>query len=420
MVKFYNCMRLFQRFYRTRIIIVSITALSLAATPSFASRLDSKRGEQVDIKKRLETTERLLDATENREADIVREMQANDRKIIEIQDQLDGLKARLNQKVAARNRLELKLAKLEKELAATEAELIVTEKALAYKRAVFNKRVTAIYKKGTTSTLEVLLGASDLGDLFRRIGYVEMIARHDAKLVADVYEIKVAAEKHRDRLETDRKVVARDRLVLIDQENEVRKAGKQVAAKHELFRNELKRQENMLARIEREQNRLKITEDMLESSSRLVAAQIRTLEQGGSIDHAYSRRISGVGFMKPSSESITSGYGMRRHPILGYSRMHTGVDFGAAHGSPIYASHSGTVIVAGRMGGYGKTVVISHGGGLSTLYAHNSQLRVGVGRDVERGDVIANAGSTGLSTGPHLHFEVRVNGSPQNPMNWLD
>ncbi|MDP2211674.1 MAG: peptidoglycan DD-metalloendopeptidase family protein [Candidatus Aquicultor sp.] len=395
-------------------------ALSLLATPSFASQLGSKRSEQVDIKKRLETTERLLNATEKREADIVREMQANDRKIIEIQDQLDGLRAQLDKKVAGRNRLELKLAKLEKELGIAEAELIVTEKRLTYKRAVFNNRVAAIYKKGTTSTLEVLLSASDLGDLFRRISYVEMIARNDAKLVADVYEIKVAAEGHRDRLGADRKVVAKDRLVLIDQENEIRKARKQVAIKYELFRNELKRQENILARVEREQNRLKITEDMLESSSRLVAAQIRTLEQGGSIDHAYSRRISGVGFMRPGSGSITSGYGMRRHPILGYSRMHTGVDFKAAHGSPVYASHSGTVIMAGRMGGYGKTVVISHGGGLSTLYGHNSQLLVSVGQDVERGDAIANAGSTGLSTGPHLHFEVRVNGSPQNPMNWLD
>ncbi|MDI6815768.1 MAG: peptidoglycan DD-metalloendopeptidase family protein [Actinomycetota bacterium] len=413
-------MRLLQRFYCTRIIIASIIALSLLATPSFASQIDSKRSEQVDIKKQLEANKRLLDATEKREADVVREIQANDRKIIELQDELDELKAQLDRKVAGRNQLELKLARLEKELTAAEAELLVTEKELAYKRAVFNKRVAAIYKKGSTSTLEVLLSASDLGDLFRRIGFVELIARNDSKLVANVYEIKVAVEDHRERLDADRKVVAKDRLVLIDQANAIRKAGKQVAVKHELFRKELKRQENMLARIEREQNRLKITEDMLESSSRLVAAEIRTLEQGGSIDHAYSRRISGVGFMRPSSGSITSGYGMRRHPILGYSRMHTGVDFGAALGSPIYAAHSGTVIIAGRMGGYGKTVVISHGGGLSTLYAHNSQLHVSVGQDVERGDAIANAGSTGLSTGPHLHFEVRVNGSPHNPMNWLN
>ena len=413
-------MRLLQRFFRTRIIIIGIVALSLLATPSFASQLDSKRGEQVDIEKRLEANKRLLSATEKREADIVREMQANDRKIIEIQEELDELKARLDKKVTERNRLELKLARLEKELGVAEAELIVTEKRLAHKRTVFNNRIAAIYKRGTTDTLEVLLSASDLGDLFRRIGFIELIASRDAQLVKDVYEIKVAVEAHRGRLEADRKVVAKDRLVLIDQENEIRKTGKQVAVKHELFRKELKRQENMLARVEREQNRLKLTEDMLESSSRLVAAQIRTLEQGGSIDHAYSRRISGVGFMRPALGSITSGYGMRRHPILGYSRMHTGVDFRAAHGSPIYAAHSGTVIMAGRMGGYGKTVVISHGGGLSTLYAHNSQLHVSVGQDVDRGDAIASAGSTGLSTGPHLHFEVRVNGSPHNPMNWLN
>lgn len=130
--------------------------------------------------------------------------------------------------------------------------------------------------------------------------------------------------------------------------------------------------------------------------------------------------IIGTGQMGyPSIGEITSSFGYRIHPILGYKRFHAGIDFGADTGSPIYAADSGVVLFAGWYGGYGQSVIIDHGNSLTTLYAHASELYVSEGQSIQQGQVIAAIGSTGLSTGPHLHFEVRQNGEPVDPLNYL-
>ena len=123
------------------------------------------------------------------------------------------------------------------------------------------------------------------------------------------------------------------------------------------------------------------------------------------------------GLLQPVPGRITSGYGMRRHPILGYTRMHAGIDFHASYGDPIYAAAAGTVAFAGRHGGHGNFVKLDNGGGLGTGYAHMSRIAVSPGQHVRQGQVLGYVGSTGLSTGPHLHYEVYRNGKTVNPMS---
>ncbi len=125
------------------------------------------------------------------------------------------------------------------------------------------------------------------------------------------------------------------------------------------------------------------------------------------------------GFQWPVNAKVTSEYGYRIHPVYGRRRLHSGIDIGAAGGTPIAASNDGVVIFAGRQGGYGNTVIIDHGGGITTLYAHQSRIGASVGQAVDRGDIVGAVGATGTATGNHLHFEVRVNGSPTNPRNYL-
>jgi len=116
---------------------------------------------------------------------------------------------------------------------------------------------------------------------------------------------------------------------------------------------------------------------------------------------------------------VTSAFGYRTHPIFGTKRLHTGIDIGVGYGTPILAAESGVVILSGGYGGYGNAVVIDHGGGLSTLYAHQSSIAVGNGARIARGDVVGYVGCTGYCTGAHLHFETRENGSPVDPMKYL-
>ncbi|MDH3301060.1 MAG: peptidoglycan DD-metalloendopeptidase family protein [Acidimicrobiia bacterium] len=125
------------------------------------------------------------------------------------------------------------------------------------------------------------------------------------------------------------------------------------------------------------------------------------------------------GFQWPINARVTSEYGYRVHPVYGSRRLHAGMDIGAAGGTPIASANTGVVIFAGRQGGYGNTIIVDHGGGITTLYAHQSRLGASVGQSVNRGDIIGYVGATGTATGNHLHFEVRVNGSPTNPRNYL-
>ena len=158
----------------------------------------------------------------------------------------------------------------------------------------------------------------------------------------------------------------------------------------------------------------------LEAQARAEAERARIQSQG-----KYNIPASYVGgqFMWPSNTThlVTSPYGYRIHPVTGKSRFHAGIDIGAAYGTSILAANDGVVIVAGyNAGGYGNYVVINHGGGYTTLYAHASSLLVSVGQKVSRGQVIATCGSTGMSTGPHIHFEVQYNGQTTNPMQYFN
>jgi murein DD-endopeptidase MepM/ murein hydrolase activator NlpD len=183
------------------------------------------------------------------------------------------------------------------------------------------------------------------------------------------------------------------------------------------FQAQAQSQESLINRLRQDRKALEAAEEQLARDSANLAILIQ--QRLGS-DSRNGVVVHGTGQMSyPSDGEITSSFGFRVHPILGYTRFHSGIDFGVDYGSPIRAADSGVVIFAGWYGGYGQAVIIDHGSSITTLYAHTSELYVSEGQTIQRGQVIAAVGSTGLSTGPHLHFEVRLNGEPVDPMKYL-
>ena len=210
------------------------------------------------------------------------------------------------------------------------------------------------------------------------------------------------------------------------QKNSISLLKQQLLASREQYTEQLQQQAVTTARLKENKSALAAAITQLDRDSDSITALI--LEKVAAAEAAEAKiareealraaRASGK-MVYPSQGVITSQFGNRFHPVLGYSRFHAGTDFGADTGTPIQAAETGIVIFAGWYGGYGNAVILDHGDGVTTLYGHASQLYVSEGETVKKGDAIAAVGSTGLSTGPHLHFEVRRNGEPVDPMDYL-
>lgn len=274
------------------------------------------------------------------------------------------------------------------------------ENKLLEKRTALTHRLTDAYQHPAPSYVAAVLTAGDPWEALTRTKMVQKIIESDMELLLDIRETR--AQIQRQQAYQKRKVSEIGSLAgeLRDQEGEEKQlAWQQQAALKEIV-NDRRAYERAL--------------DELIAESYRVAARIRALQATPAGRKRMATAFRG-GFIRPVDGRITSGYGMRYHPILHKRKLHTGVDFSARTGTPVRAAAAGTVIIAGWMGAYGNAVIIDHGGGVSTLYGHNSSVSVRAGQSVKQGQTIARAGSTGWSTGPHVHFEVRRNGQPVNP-----
>jgi murein DD-endopeptidase MepM/ murein hydrolase activator NlpD len=260
-------------------------------------------------------------------------------------------------------------------------------------------RLRVMYESSESSLLEILLESENFTDFFERLELVSTISKTDKQLIEELKVAKLDVEfKKQLKVEEQNKVR--------DEASQRKNRLEELVASRSSIESELQRNREQLKKLEMQED------ELLKESDRLVnyikSLQKKSAYAGGSMVWPY-----------PRYRSVSSPFGMRLHPILKVNKMHTGVDIGGTHGDSIVAANSGVVIMSGYSSGYGYNVVIDHGGGITTLYAHSSKLLVGEGTKVKAGDTIAKVGSTGMSTGPHLHFEVRENGVPKNPLDYV-
>lgn len=268
-------------------------------------------------------------------------------------------------------------------------------------KEAFEERVVDLYMEGETTYLEVLLEAKDFYDVVNRAYLCQKLVEADLALFRTI------------KMDRERLAAAKESWNGRAQEASTSKG--RLEERNAVLAVVERRRQEILASTKQERQRAEQELAVLQQASRDVEAMIRSMMRTSAGQGRLKSRWAG-GYLVPVSGRLTSGFGYRGHPVLGGRRMHNGVDIAASVGTSIAASAGGVVIFSGWMRGYGQTVIVDHGGSVSTLYAHCSSLLVGEGAAVRQGQVIARVGRTGMTTGPHVHWEKRINGSPVNPL----
>ncbi|HYE08964.1 MAG TPA: peptidoglycan DD-metalloendopeptidase family protein [Patescibacteria group bacterium] len=359
----------------------------------FASSVAISADTTIDAwKKKLEETNKQLKQTQN----AINQAQTQKKTISKQVEELDN---KLNQAERELDAVEEQLGSLESQIVITKRDLERASQDADGQKDTLKKRVRVMYETGSVGYLAVILESTSFSDFISRMDFLKKIMNYDVTLLKNM-------KSHRDN-------IAQQEAQLQSELDEKERLKQQIGDKKEEVasaKDDREKVLNELVKDLKELNRLedKLLEESKEFEKKIIAAQSKEKYAGGKIE-----------WPVPSSTRITSPYGYRIHPILKTKKLHTGIDIGASSGKDVVAGNDGTVIFSGYYGGYGYTLIIDHGGQISTLYAHNSKLLVKEGDKVKRGQTISKIGSTGLSTGPHLHFEVRLNGKHTNPMTYL-
>jgi murein DD-endopeptidase MepM/ murein hydrolase activator NlpD len=392
---------------RALLSLLSIIVVFVAQPPAAHGQSRSD-----EIQQRLDEIERARTELARREAGVrdaiekesVRRAVLTD-ELAELQSVYDDVQSRVNAASAD-------LAQINAEIAAKKRAITYAEHVMKDRLDDLRARAVHIYKRGPVSMFDMFADIQGVADFLRRFSYVAHVVREDEREIVEVQHVKAVIVQNlaemrtlRDKSDVQLAVVTAER----DRAASVRNV---VASRQSVVAGELQSSYNQLGDIAAQKAAYERETAELQSESASIAAFLRGRGSGPA-------QVSPKGMVWPVSGPITSGFGWREHPVFHDRRFHAGIDIGAPAASPIVAAGAGEVVFAGLKNGYGNTTIVDHGGGIATLYAHQSEIGVGVGTVVGRGTKIGAVGCTGYCTGPHLHFEVRVNGDPVDPTGWL-
>lgn len=373
------------------ILLPALLLAAAAATPLAAKG--------ADLDKKVREAKTALQRARAREKGVLTVLTRHQGELNRIQDRLESIDRQLR---AA----EMRADDARRDLMRVEGELSSLERGLASRRKLLAGRIDALYRYGPLSYLEVFFSAASFAELVNRYEMTRYLMRYDQELIAEY-------QRSYRQLEGKRRQVAQIHRELSSRAQAI-----------DSLKSEAEKQKRLAARkVQLTQEQL----DRIRADAKAQEALLREYEQlsrklGTEIRRKSSAIALGTGRMRwPLSVTgrLSSGFGWRRHPVLKKKKFHNGQDIAVPVGTPVLAADSGIVRIAGWRGGYGYLVAVDHGRGIATFYGHNSVLLVREGEAVVKGQRLALSGNTGLSTGPHLHFEVRVRGNPVNPLAYL-
>lgn len=429
----------------------ALALLMLSSQPVLASGLEAERSKAVQKKNSIESnmagTQSMINQTKGQVATVQAEIRALDAQITQVNLKLDQLNGEMQ--------------KLQAEIAQTKAELEAAKEELLEKKDLYAKRLRAMYIANDRGYLDILLDSADATSLIGNARMIRSIATSDRKLIDEINaKVKEIEEKQALLAEQEKQLAQKQEQARIEKSN-LEAANAQKTSFMNNLVNDLSSYEAQYDEMLRESDAIQsqianldisIQKAKDEEAARLAkqrAAEAEASRQkqaaagransaskrSGNASYSGSKSTSSdvvqhgvqaqpeartgeLYWPVPGHHRITSPFGYRIHPILKYRKLHTGVDIGAPNGTPVVSAASGTVIASRFMGGYGNCIMIDHGGKV-TVYGHLSSRAVSAGQSVSAGQTIGYVGSTGMSTGAHLHFEVRINGAVQNPLNYL-
>ncbi len=382
------------------IMIVTVSSLALFSNTNGGGKVllaQSLEEELEQVKKDREETQKKIQEAKKQEQAALSEVKVVEEELLTSLSQLDTLND--------------KLAKAKKDIDDTTIDLVMKEDELRKiddelnkKVAILNGRVASIYKSNNNNILEILLKAEDFIEFISRLKLMNILAQQDLEIVKEIKDKKTANLN-----------IKKGILDLREQQKERKEEITDLVSQAESKQDEIEsiydEKNGLLSNARANKNNLIAIEKEYEIKEAEITRILESYKYGNA---------PGSKFMWPVAGRLISGFGMRHHPILGYMRFHSGLDLAAPNGTLIKSADGGEVIYAGYDGGYGYSIMVYHGGGFATWYAHCSRILVSVGQAVARGQVIGLVGSTGLATGPHLHFEVRINGGAKNPLEYLE
>jgi murein DD-endopeptidase MepM/ murein hydrolase activator NlpD len=398
---------------RRPVLIVALTLLLVAGSFGTATAADPQ-SELEQIQAEIAALNDQIEAAEAQKSAAAQELATAQAQVEEVlgelaaaQSAVDTVQASIAAEEANLADLQAQLEQLERDLAETKAEIATTQQDLEI-------QVVQMYMDASSSVGASMLTFDSAADIAVGLTYSSDLASNSEDLIDGFVALR--EEEERQQRDVDgRRVEVEDSLAALDEERKVLEADlEKVRELQAAAEEDLVAAQNILNRINSDIRAAEQHKDGLEAESARIEDEIKRLQSSGD-----GTNPGGGALGWPVNGPVTSAFGYRTHPIFGTRRFHAGIDIGVGHGTPIVASEDGVVILSGPYGGYGNTVVIDHGGGLSTLYAHQSSIASGNGARVSKGDVIGYVGCTGFCTGAHLHFETRVNGSPHDPMGYL-